>query len=102
MFGPFIVPTRQKMQQRTSSDRSKNPLPRSGSNQGSESGLIRLSGAPLRKVLGGRLLHIPVEGKLVDGFKGLDGGERVRVRLIDTNVEHGFIDFKKVGTSRHG
>jgi hypothetical protein len=102
MFGPLIVPTRQKMQQRTSSNRSKNPLPGSGSNQGPESGLIRLSGALLRKVFGGRLLHIPVEGNLVDGFEGLDVGERVRVQLIDTNVERGFIDFKKAGTSRHG
>lgn len=46
-----------------------------------------------------RLLNIPVEGKLVDGFEGLDVGERVRVQLIDTNVERGYIDFK---SSRHG
>ncbi len=45
-----------------------------------------------------RLLNIPVEGKLVNGFEGLDVGERVRVQLIDTNVEQGFIDFKKVGS----
>ncbi len=49
-----------------------------------------------------RLLNIPVEGKLVDGFEGLDVGERVRVQLIDTNVEQGFIDFKKVSSSTHG
>jgi len=49
-----------------------------------------------------RLLKIPVEGKVVDGFEGLDVGERVRVQLIDTNVELGYIDFKKVGSSRHG
>jgi exoribonuclease-2 len=49
-----------------------------------------------------RLLNIPVEGKLVNGFEGLDVGERVRVQLIETNVERGFIDFKKVGSSRHG
>ena len=49
-----------------------------------------------------RLLNIPVEGKLVDGFEGLDVGERVRVQLIDTNVERGYIDFKNAGTSRHG
>jgi exoribonuclease-2 len=49
-----------------------------------------------------RLLNIPVEGKLVDGFEGLDVGERVWVQLTDTNVERGYIDFKKVGTSRHG
>jgi len=49
-----------------------------------------------------RLLSVPVEGKLVDGFEGLDVGERVAVQLIDTNVEMGYIDFKKVGSSRHG
>jgi VacB/RNase II family 3'-5' exoribonuclease len=48
-----------------------------------------------------RLLGIPVEGKLVEGFEGLDVGERVRVQLIDTNVERGYIDFRKVDTSRH-
>ena len=48
-----------------------------------------------------RLLNIPVEGKLVDGFEGLDVGERVEVQLIDTNVELGYIDFKKVGSSSH-
>ncbi len=48
-----------------------------------------------------RLLNIPVEGKLVDGFEGLDVGERTWVQLIDTNVERGYIDFKKVSFSRH-
>ena len=48
-----------------------------------------------------RLLSVPVEGKLVQGFEGLDIGERVRVQLIDTNVERGFIDFKKVSSSKH-
>jgi exoribonuclease-2 len=48
-----------------------------------------------------RLLTVPVEGKLVAGVEGLDIGERVRVQLIDTNVERGFIDFKRVGPSRH-
>ncbi len=47
-----------------------------------------------------RLLSIPVEGKLVDGFEGLDVGEQVRVQLIDTNVEMGYIDFKKVSSRR--
>lgn len=49
-----------------------------------------------------RLLNIPVEGKLVDGFEGLDVGERVRVQLIDTNVERGYIDFKNVSSSKRG
>ena len=49
-----------------------------------------------------RLLTIPVEGKLVEGFEGLDVGEPVRVELIETNVEQGFIDFKKVSSRRNG
>ncbi len=40
-----------------------------------------------------RIFHPPVEGKLVHGAEGLDIGQRVRVKLIDTNVEAGFIDF---------
>jgi len=49
-----------------------------------------------------RLFSAPVEGKVVQGFEGLDVGERVRVQLLDTNVERGFIDFKKVSSSKHG
>ncbi len=37
-----------------------------------------------------------VEGKLEQGFQGLDVGDRVRVRLISTNAERGFIDFARV------
>jgi ribonuclease R len=47
-----------------------------------------------------RLLSLPVEGKLVHGFDGLDVGDRLRVQLIDTNVERGYIDFKKVNAHR--
>ncbi len=43
-----------------------------------------------------RLLKVPVEGKLVSGFDGQDVGNKLRVQLVHTNVEHGFIDFKKV------
>jgi exoribonuclease-2 len=43
-----------------------------------------------------------VEGKLVEGFEGLDVGQQVRVQLIDTNVERGYIDFKKVSSSERG
>jgi len=49
-----------------------------------------------------RLLATPVEGKLVEGFKGLDVGETVCVQLIETNVERGYIDFEKVSSHRHG
>jgi exoribonuclease-2 len=43
-----------------------------------------------------RLLHPPVEGRLVSGFEGLDVGHRLRVQLVHTDVERGFIDFKRV------
>lgn len=43
-----------------------------------------------------RLLDLPVEGKLVEGFAGLDVGQRVDVRLIFVDVERGYIDFKRV------
>ncbi len=49
-----------------------------------------------------RLLSLPVEGKLGVGFEGMDVGDRLRVKLIDANVERGFIDFKKIGSYRHG
>ena len=49
-----------------------------------------------------RLLDIPVEGKVEQGFEGLDVGDRVCVQLMSVNVERGFIDFKKVGTVRQG
>ena len=49
-----------------------------------------------------RLLKMPVEGKLVKGYEGMDVGNRLRVQLIDTDVEQGYIDFKKISSSRHG
>ncbi|HUL20323.1 MAG TPA: RNB domain-containing ribonuclease [Thermodesulfobacteriota bacterium] len=44
-----------------------------------------------------RLFHPPVEGKLLEGFEGLDVGDRVRVELTGTDVERGFIDFSRMG-----
>jgi VacB/RNase II family 3'-5' exoribonuclease len=43
-----------------------------------------------------RVFHPPVEGRLVRGFQGVDVGERLRVQLVNADVERGFIDFKKV------
>jgi ribonuclease R len=43
-----------------------------------------------------RLLNIPVEGKLVRGFEGVDVGQRIRVQLISVDVQRGFIDFAKI------
>lgn len=37
--------------------------------------------------------HPFVEGRLDRGWQGLDVGDRVRVRLVSTDVERGFIDF---------
>ena len=44
-----------------------------------------------------RILNPPIEGKLVYGFEGMDVGYRIRVQLIHTDVEQGFIDFKRIG-----
>jgi VacB/RNase II family 3'-5' exoribonuclease len=40
-----------------------------------------------------RLLHPPIEGRLEHGFEGLDVGHKLRVQLIRTDVERGYIDF---------
>jgi exoribonuclease-2 len=42
-----------------------------------------------------RLLKVPVEGKLVQGFEGVDVGDQIRVQLIQVDVEKGFIDFRR-------
>jgi VacB/RNase II family 3'-5' exoribonuclease len=36
------------------------------------------------------------EGRLVKGFEGLDVGDTVRVQLVHTDVQRGFIDFARV------
>ncbi|HET6349574.1 MAG TPA: RNB domain-containing ribonuclease [Candidatus Krumholzibacteria bacterium] len=43
-----------------------------------------------------RLLHPVVEGRLESGAHGLEVGHRVRVQLVHTNVERGFIDFRRI------
>ena len=43
-----------------------------------------------------RLLSPPAEGRVIRGEKGLDVGERVRVRLIGTDAEKGHIDFEGI------
>ena len=42
-----------------------------------------------------RIIDPPVEGKLMNGAKGLDVGVHLRVQLVSTNIERGFIDFAK-------
>jgi VacB/RNase II family 3'-5' exoribonuclease len=43
-----------------------------------------------------RLLRPPIEGRLESGFEGLDVGYRLRVQLLRTDVERGYIDFKRL------
>jgi len=40
-----------------------------------------------------RIFSPPIEGRVVQGQGGMDVGEKVRVKLLETNVERGFIDF---------
>jgi exoribonuclease-2 len=46
-----------------------------------------------------RLVHPPAEGRVVRGEAGLDVGDRVRVRLVDTEPSRGFIDFEALPAS---
>lgn len=43
-----------------------------------------------------RLLNPPIEGRLKSGFEGMDVGQGLRVQLARTDVERGYIDFKRV------
>jgi exoribonuclease-2 len=40
-----------------------------------------------------RLIAPPAEGRVVRGERGLDVGDKVRLRLVGTDPERGFIDF---------
>ena len=44
-----------------------------------------------------RIFAPPVEGRLIKGFESVDVGDRIRVRLIATNPERGYIDFARNG-----
>ena len=43
-----------------------------------------------------RTFSPPVEGRVVEGERGLDVGQRVFVKLVHTDIERGFIDFVRV------
>jgi exoribonuclease-2 len=43
-----------------------------------------------------RIFQPPVEGRIVNGYEGLDVGDRVQVKLVQTDVERGFVDFERV------
>jgi exoribonuclease-2 len=42
-----------------------------------------------------RVFHPPVEGRVEHG-QGLDVGDRVTVKLVHTDVDHGWVDFERV------
>jgi len=44
-----------------------------------------------------RLIRPPVDGRIVRGEQGLRVGEKISVKLLDTNPQRGFIDFGRVG-----
>ena len=44
-----------------------------------------------------RIFDPPVEGKLVQGWEGAKVGQKLRVKLISTDFEHGFVDFARMG-----
>jgi exoribonuclease II len=46
-----------------------------------------------------RLLTPPAEGMLVRGQRGAEVGQRLRVQLVDLNIDRGFIDFARAGAS---
>ncbi len=43
-----------------------------------------------------RIFHPPIEGRLLYGYEGVDVGNRLRVQLIHTDAEKGYIDFKNI------
>jgi exoribonuclease-2 len=45
-----------------------------------------------------RLMAIPVEGRVVRGFDGVDVGDRIRVELLSVDVQRGFIDFARLSS----
>lgn len=47
-----------------------------------------------------RLISLPVEGRLMEGFEGVDVGDRIHVRLDSVDVKQGYINFSKVGSPR--
>jgi exoribonuclease-2 len=46
-----------------------------------------------------RIRQPSAEGRLVRGFQGLDVGDTVRVELVHTDAERGFVDFARASPS---
>ncbi len=89
------------MPRRKSNGRSANRPLRFSLNRESENSLIPLSPVHLPKVPGYGFSKCLLKGGWSHGFEGIDVGDRIRVELISVDVERGYIDFRKVGPSRH-
>jgi exoribonuclease-2 len=42
-----------------------------------------------------RIFNPPVEGRMVRGFQSLHVGDQVRVVLVHTDFDRGFLDFER-------
>lgn len=40
-----------------------------------------------------RLISTAIEGKLIQGYEGVDVGDKIKVKLVAVNIEKGFLDF---------
>jgi exoribonuclease R len=47
-----------------------------------------------------RLVRPPAEGRVIVGERGLDVGDRVKVKLLSTDPERGFVDFALADRAR--
>ena len=47
-----------------------------------------------------RIFQPPIEGRLLYGYEGVDVGNNLRVKLIHTDIDRGFIDFEKIHSNR--
>jgi len=46
-----------------------------------------------------RIIQPATEGRVVRGYQDVDVGDRIRVQLVEVNIERGFIDFARVAAS---
>ena len=80
-----------------SSARCASPRPRCSSRAGSASASTRSSPARRTRARGSGSSGRPSRASSCHGFEGLEVGDKLRVKLISTDFERGFIDFVRVG-----
>lgn len=45
-----------------------------------------------------RLVSTAIEGKLIEGFENVDVGDKIHVKLVNVNIQRGFLDFVRVNS----